>query len=66
MISSNLPGISGLADRLLEFHEGNLTATLTSAETMPGEALNYVAGLDTSTKEDAVSSQELNKRKEQP
>jgi ribose transport system ATP-binding protein len=67
MISSDLPEILGLTDRILVLHEGRLAATLATAETTPDEVLNYAAGLGTSTKEDAaVSGQKPNKRKEQP
>jgi ribose transport system ATP-binding protein len=49
MISSDLPELFGLADRLLVLHEGRLAATLTTAETTPDEVLNYAAGLGTFT-----------------
>lgn len=48
MISSDLPEVLGLTDRLLVLHEGNLAATLTTAATTPEEVLNYAAGLVTS------------------
>jgi ribose transport system ATP-binding protein len=48
MISSDLPEILGLTDRLLVLHEGKLAATLTTAETTQEEILNYAAGLATS------------------
>jgi ABC-type sugar transport system ATPase subunit len=48
MISSDLPEILASTDRLLVLHEGELTATLTTAETTPEEVLNYAAGLETS------------------
>ena len=44
MISSDLPEIMGLTDRILVLHEGNLAATLTTAQTTPREVLNYAAG----------------------
>jgi ribose transport system ATP-binding protein len=47
MISSDLPEILGLTDRLLVLHEGKLAATLTTDETTPEEVLNYAAGLGT-------------------
>ena len=50
MISSDLPEILGLTDRLLVLYEGNLTATLTTAETTQEEVLNYAAGVVTSNK----------------
>jgi ribose transport system ATP-binding protein len=53
MISSDLPEILDLTDRLLVLHKGNLAATLTTAETTPDEVLNYAAGLGTSIKGDA-------------
>jgi ribose transport system ATP-binding protein len=48
MISSDLPEILGLTNRLLVLHEGRLAATLTTLETTPDEVLNYAAGLATS------------------
>jgi ribose transport system ATP-binding protein len=49
MISSDLPELFGLTDRLLVLHEGRLAATLITAETTPDEVLNYAAGLGTFT-----------------
>jgi ABC-type sugar transport system ATPase subunit len=67
MISSDLPEIFGLTDRLLVPHERDLAATLTHAETTPVEVLHYAVGLDTSIKGNvSKSGQKLNKRKEQP
>lgn len=48
MISSELPEILGLTDRLLVLHEGKLAATLDTAETSQEEILNYAAGVMTS------------------
>ena len=48
VISSDLPEILGLTDRLLVLYEGNLMATLTTAETTQEEVLNYAAGVATS------------------
>jgi ribose transport system ATP-binding protein len=45
MISSDLPEILGLTDRVLVLHEGSLAATLTTAKTTPEEILNYAAGV---------------------
>jgi ribose transport system ATP-binding protein len=45
MISSDLPEILGLTDRILVLHEGNLATTLTTARTTQEEILNYAAGL---------------------
>jgi ribose transport system ATP-binding protein len=56
MISSDLPEILGLTDRLLVLHEGSLAATLITAETTPDEVLNYAAGLGTSIHGDAALS----------
>ncbi|HET9912216.1 MAG TPA: sugar ABC transporter ATP-binding protein [Anaerolineales bacterium] len=53
MISSDLPEVLGLTDRLLVLHEGKLAATLTTAKTTPDEVLNYAAGLGTSIPGDA-------------
>jgi ribose transport system ATP-binding protein len=52
MISSDLPEVLGLTDRLLVLHEGKLAATLTTAKTTPDEVLNYAAGLGTSIQGD--------------
>ena len=49
MISSELPEILGLTDRILVLHEGKLAATLTTAETTQEEILNYAAGVATTT-----------------
>ena len=48
MISSDLPEILGLTDRILVLHEGSLAATLTAAKTTPEEILNYAAGVTVS------------------
>lgn len=56
MISSDLPEVLGLTDRLLVLHEGSLAATLNTAETTPDEVLNFAAGLGTSIKGDAPAS----------
>jgi ribose transport system ATP-binding protein len=53
MISSELPEILGLTDRILVLHEGKLAATLTTAETTQEEILNYAAGVASSTKGNA-------------
>jgi ribose transport system ATP-binding protein len=45
MISSELPEIFGLADRILVLHEGSLAATLNAAQTTPEDVLNYAAGV---------------------
>jgi len=46
MISSELPEILGMTDRVLVLHEGRLTATLRTRDTTQEEILNYAAGLD--------------------
>jgi ribose transport system ATP-binding protein len=46
MISSELPEILGMTDRVLVLHEGRLTATLRTRDTSQEEILNYAAGLD--------------------
>jgi ribose transport system ATP-binding protein len=67
MISSDLPEIHGLTDRILVLHEGSLVATLTTAETTPREVLNYAAGLTTSNKGAVrMAGQKPTKTKEQP
>jgi ribose transport system ATP-binding protein len=48
VISSELPEILGLTDRLLVLHEGSLAATLKTAETSQEEILNFAAGVKTS------------------
>jgi len=45
MISSDLPEILGLTDRILVLHEGRLAATLTTPQTTQEEILNYAAGV---------------------
>ncbi len=45
MISSDLPEILGLTDRVLVLHEGRLAATLTTPQTTQEEILNYAAGV---------------------
>jgi ribose transport system ATP-binding protein len=45
LISSELPEILGMTDRVLVMHEGRLAATLVTAETDQQEILNYAAGL---------------------
>jgi ribose transport system ATP-binding protein len=65
MISSDLPEILGLTDRILVLHEGNLAATLTTHETTPDEVLNYAAGLGTSIDKDTgMSEQTLTQARE--
>jgi len=48
MISSELPEIIGMTDRVLVLHEGSLTATLRTKDTSQEEILNYAAGLGAS------------------
>ena len=45
VISSELPEILGMTDRILVLHEGRLTATLRTKDTSQEEILNYAAGL---------------------
>jgi ribose transport system ATP-binding protein len=45
MISSDLPEVLGLTDRVLVLHEGRLAATLTTTQTTQEEILNYAAGV---------------------
>jgi len=45
MISSELPEIMGMTDRVLVLHEGRLEATLITREATQEEILNYAAGL---------------------
>jgi ribose transport system ATP-binding protein len=67
MISSDLPEIHGLTDRILVLHEGSLAATLTTAETTPREVLNYAAGLAITDKGATnMPDQKLTQKREQP
>ena len=67
MISSDLPEILGLTDRLLVLHEGSLVATLTTAETTQEEILTYAAGIATSKKGDTrMSDQKPTQVRKQP
>jgi ribose transport system ATP-binding protein len=45
MISSELPEILGMTDRVIVLHEGRLEATLVTRDTTQEEILNYAAGL---------------------
>jgi ribose transport system ATP-binding protein len=45
MITSELPEIMGMTDRVLVLHEGSLEATLVTKNTTQEEILNYAAGL---------------------
>lgn len=62
MISSELPEILGLTDRVLVMHEGNLAATLITTKTTQEEILNYAANVaqlthvDTSLNDDTQSN----------
>ncbi|HVP19758.1 MAG TPA: sugar ABC transporter ATP-binding protein [Spirochaetia bacterium] len=49
MISSELPEIMGMTDRVLVLHEGCLEATLVTKNTTQEEILNYAAGLGKGT-----------------
>jgi len=49
MISSELPEILGLTDRVLVLHEGRLEAILSTSATTQEEILNYAAGVKAST-----------------
>ena len=65
MISSDLPEILGLTDRLLVLHEGSLVATLTTAGTTQEEILTYAAGIATTNKGNThVSDQKPNQTRE--
>jgi ribose transport system ATP-binding protein len=46
VISSELPEIIGMTDRVLVLHEGSLMATLRTKDTTQEEILNYAAGLN--------------------
>jgi len=66
VISSDLPEILGLTDRVLVLHEGKLAATLTTANTTQEEILNYASGLGTFTAGNtSKSDQKLNKKRVQ-
>lgn len=53
MISSELPEILGLTDRILVLHEGHLAATLNTAEGTDEQVLRYAAGVTTHPSADA-------------
>ncbi|MEO6855413.1 MAG: sugar ABC transporter ATP-binding protein [Rhodoferax sp.] len=44
MISSELPEIMGMTDRVAVFHEGRLVTTLTTRETSQEEVMHYASG----------------------
>ncbi|MEP6770256.1 MAG: sugar ABC transporter ATP-binding protein [Polaromonas sp.] len=44
MISSELPEIMGMTDRVAVFHEGSLVTTLTTRETSQEEVMHYASG----------------------
>lgn len=44
MISSELPEILGLTDRVAVFHEGQLTATLDTRRTSQEEIMHFASG----------------------
>jgi ribose transport system ATP-binding protein len=46
MISSELPEILGMTDRILVLHEGRLAATLVTAATNQAEILAFASGLE--------------------
>jgi len=46
MISSELPEIMGMTDRVLVLHEGELTATLVTKNTNQEEILSFAAGVE--------------------
>jgi ribose transport system ATP-binding protein len=67
VISSDLPEILGLTDRLLVLHEGELAATLTTAETTQEEILTYAAGLATTNAGGTtISDQKPTQARKQP
>lgn len=51
MISSELPEILGMTDRVLVLHEGRIEAKLTTTGTNQEEILNYAAGLSAGCRE---------------
>jgi ribose transport system ATP-binding protein len=51
VISSELPEVLGLTDRLLVLHEGRLAATLATADTTQEEILSYAAGIANASEE---------------
>ncbi len=67
VISSDLPEIMGLTDRILVIHEGRLAATLSTAKTTPEEILNYAAGVATDSKGNApMPDKKTTLEREQP
>jgi ribose transport system ATP-binding protein len=60
VISSDLPEILGLTDRVLVLHEGHLAATLTTAHTTQEEILVCAAGLaDTVSGDEPMTNQKI-------
>jgi ribose transport system ATP-binding protein len=55
LISSELPEILGMTDRVLVLHEGELAATLKTSATCQEEILNYAAGLGPGGKQPAAA-----------
>jgi len=51
MISSELPEILGMSDRVLVIHEGRITAELSRSEATEETVMTAATGADPSTKE---------------
>ncbi len=66
MISSELPEIMGMTDRILVLHEGRLKATLVTKDTTQEEILNYAAGLGAVTGHGPGTDPKSFERREHP
>lgn len=55
MISSELPELLGLSDRIIMMHEGRIAGEISAKEATQVEILEYIAGLKTKRTEDAVN-----------
>jgi ribose transport system ATP-binding protein len=64
MISSELPEILGLTDRVLVLHEGRLEATLSTRATTQEEILNYAAGVGVSAGGSADAREKTKQQRE--
>jgi ribose transport system ATP-binding protein len=66
MISSELPEIMGMTDRVVVLHEGTLEATLVTKNTTQEEILNFAAGLGASAAKPPNGSSRAAEKRTQP